>query len=242
MGTGADQVARGDHLHDARYYLSTKKFIECLESGDPLPGSDAGPIFHPDYPDILTWQTFGAWSGYATTRIGSYLWDSADWWRPGYVQTGVTNLSMTTYAALWHWALSRGRVVALGSWAAGYLLFADNGDGTFRTPNLQGLFPRVWPGGVYDPGRGLGSLQGDAIRNIHGSIAFGELFGANPLMCTLANGAFNTTATTAYFAGGNGGGTYTRNMYANLNAANQVPTAGENRPVNTSLPLYLCAE
>ena len=70
VGTGADQVARGDHLHDARYYLSTKKFIEYLESGDPLPGSDTGPIFHPDYPDILTWQTFGAWSGYAT-RYGS---------------------------------------------------------------------------------------------------------------------------------------------------------------------------
>jgi len=101
------------------------------------------------------------------------------------------------------------------------------GDGatTFNLPDLRGRFPRgLDDGRGVDPGRSLGSDQGDAIRNIWGEFAAVQTG-------TWTSGAFTTAA-----GGQNGsdtGGEW-RN-FIRFDASRQVPTAAENRPTNVAL-------
>lgn len=107
--------------------------------------------------------------------------------------------------------------------------------GRVTTPDMRGLFVRGYdPGAVNDPdaaGRGIGSAQGDAIRNIWGYS--GE------------------HATNTYYAQDTGGAIYSANNRLRINsldgtvrelgfrtyfdASRVVPTANENRPKNINL-------
>ncbi|EJC6302591.1 tail fiber protein [Escherichia coli] len=94
-------------------------------------------------------------------------------------------------------------------------------------PDLRGEFIRGWDDGRgVDSGRVLLSTQGDAIRNIAGSLSdilTGSKFGAS--------GAFKNESTTP---GNSNSGSVTRNgSYLTFSAADAgVPTASENRPRN----------
>lgn len=124
-----------------------------IKSGSPLPTSDIGPIWHDDYNQWMTWQVFNAngasYTGYASVNVGQLIPDGQPSQRTGRLRSGGS-YSKTTYAAIWNWALHNNLVVALGSWAQGMWAFADNGDGTFRTPDVRGEFARI-----YDDGRGV---------------------------------------------------------------------------------------
>jgi phage-related tail fiber protein len=102
-------------------------------------------------------------------------------------------------------------------------------------PDLRGEFLRGWDDarGV-DSGRGFGSAQGDAIRNITGSVNGNYGYGIGVNQFVSGSGAFSTSGNsgrTNNAAVGNSSG----NLTLNLNAANQVPTASENRPRNVAL-------
>ncbi|HCT6878774.1 TPA: tail fiber protein [Escherichia coli] len=94
-------------------------------------------------------------------------------------------------------------------------------------PDLRGEFIRGWDDGRgVDSGRVLLSTQGDAIRNIAGSLSdilTGSNFGAS--------GAFKNKSTAP---GNSNSGSSTRNgSYLTFSAADAgVPTASENRPRN----------
>jgi phage-related tail fiber protein len=120
-------------------------------------------------------------------------------------------LSRTTYADLF---------AVIGT------TFGD-GDGstTFKVPDLRGEFIRGWSAdrsGV-DVDRDFGSTQGDAIRNITGTVG---TVGAN----STVNGAF------AKISGGvdidNSG---LPDQAVDFDASRVVPTADENRPRNIAL-------
>lgn len=107
------------------------------------------------------------------------------------------------------------------------------GDGstTFNLPDVRGRFPRFLDEGVgLDPGRQRGTAQNDAIRNITGSIGNIE-YAVDHL-----TGAFFKNAATDYGI---------RSPYAayspqvNFDASRVVPTADENRPVNTAFPAMI---
>ncbi|KAE9637400.1 phage tail protein [Aeromonas veronii] len=126
-----------------------------LAAGTPLPTANIGPIWHDDYHDWMTWQTFnqnGAnYTGYASRLIGSLLLDTQPTPRAGYIKSGVQNLGKTTYAALRAWAMHNGRMVAPGAWQAGAIQCADNSDGTtFRVFDVRGEYLRA-----FDDGRGV---------------------------------------------------------------------------------------
>lgn len=110
---------------------------------------------------------------------------------------------------------------------------AGDGSTTFNLPNFQGYFPRAWDPtlGVDTEVRDLGSLQGDAIRNIKGRYACAAHAVLGP--------------TGPFYLGGSGGwrdsvgvsGDTSRSDYW-FDASRVVPTADENRPKN--LAVLMC--
>ena len=105
--------------------------------------------------------------------------------------------------------------------------FFSSGDGTttFRVPNLNKAFLRP-------DNRGVGSYEGDAIRNITGSavVRAAESDGG-------ASGALSVSDTTssAY-----GGATSAKRVSLSFSASRVVPTSTENRPKNIAvLPLIV---
>ncbi|MBJ7590169.1 hypothetical protein [Aeromonas veronii] len=142
-----------------------------LASGSPLPVVNIGPIWHDDYADWMTWQTFNqngaSYTGYASRLIGSLLLDTQPTPRAGYIKSGVQNLSRVTYAALRAWAQHNGLMVAPGVWTAGAIQCADNADGTtFRIYDVRGEFLRAFDDGRgVDAGRAPLSNQADSIQH-----------------------------------------------------------------------------
>lgn len=105
----------------------------------------------------------------------------------------------------------------------------------FRIPDRRGLFPRTLDNGKgtdSDKNRTLGSVQGDAIRNITG-----RLQGLLAHMGTRSfTGVFNFAGNVASSKIFNSGGE--PNSIVNFDASRQVPTAPENRPIN--ITVYTC--
>ena len=206
-----------------------------LRAGDPLPAADIGPIWHDDYNDWMTWHVFdqnGAnYTGYASRLIGKPELDAQPTPRKGFIASGTTNLLRTDFAAIRNWGIHNGIMVAPGAWNAGEILIADNPDGlTFRLYDLRGEFLRAWSNGSgVDPGRGFGTWQNDAIRNITGvsPTTYGRFDpgGTGAIMATsLANSSR---------ASPNISGSYYEKF--DFDASRVVPTAPENRGRNTAL-------
>ncbi|WP_310601215.1 hypothetical protein [Desulfobulbus sp.] len=144
--------------------------IRYLPAGVVLPTANIGPIWHDDYAGLMAWQVYNAnganYTGYASIDIGKLVLDTQPTPRPGYIKSGVANLSRTAYAALRAWAMHNGRLVDVGAWSAGNIVCADNADGTtFRVYDVRGEFLRAWDDGRgADSGRAFGS--GQASQNI----------------------------------------------------------------------------
>lgn len=108
---------------------------------------------------------------------------------------------------------------------------SGNGTTTFRVPNLDKAFLRP-------DSRGVGSYQGDAIRNITGTYSSrmlrNDAAGADPVSA----GAFRQSTGSS----GTGTGASSVGTYAPLtfDASRVVPTTTENRPKNIAvLPLIV---
>ena len=176
VATQAEAVAGVENTH-VMTSLRVKQAVSAyglskFAVGDDLPTTDIGPIWHDSYNSLMTWQTFNAngaaYTGYASIDIGRLVLESQPTPRAGWVKSGVSNLSKTAYAALWNWAVHNGIAVASGGWVAGELMYADNGDGTFRVADVRGEFPRFWDAGRgIDTGRAFGTSQGGTVLFDH---------------------------------------------------------------------------
>ena len=132
-------------------------------------------------------------------------------------------------------AVSRTQYPALFA-AIGTTFGVGDGRTTFNLPDLRGEFVRGWDGGRnIDSGRAFGSAQGDAIRNITGSIDTGinsghQLFDEATATGALAISQRRWKAWTHETTDG-------RNNPAafDFDASRVVPTAAENRPRNIAL-------
>jgi microcystin-dependent protein len=132
----------------------------------------------------------------------------------GYLECNGAELSRTTYASLFA--------------VIGTTYGVGNGSTTFNIPDLRGEFIRGFDNGRgVDSGRTIGTSQGDAIRNITGSIDSQYAWHSTNFSAT---GAFSSITRNGYMAGISGTG-----YGVNFNASNVVPTADENRPRNIAM-------
>ena len=132
-------------------------------------------------------------------------------------------------------AVSRTQYPALFA-AIGTTFGVGDGRTTFNLPDLRGEFVRGWDGGRnIDPGRAFGSAQGDAIRNITGSIDTGSNNGHQLFDEATATGALAISQrrwkawTSDTQDGRNNPSAF------DFDASRVVPTAAENRPRNIAL-------
>lgn len=138
----------------------------------------------------------------------------------GYLKCNGAAVSRTTYASLFA--------------VVGTTFGAGNGSTTFNLPDLRGEFVRGWDDGRgVDTGRVIGSAQGDAIRNITGTLAYQD--DGLPAAVQTATGAFAATPaiSTTILNGSGAGGNYS--ISAKLDVSLVVPTAAENRPRNVAV-------
>lgn len=221
-----------------RIRIGSEFIPRCFTTGSPLPTVNIGPIWHDDYQDWMIWQRFdqnGAnYVGYASRSIGRIDFSGPWTFQEPTIGKGVVemiglSLSKTTYAALWNWAVHNLRTLTSANWTRGQFAFADNGDGTFKVPSIEGEFLRIYdPYGVIDVDRaGWPGWQGDAIRNITGTFD-GNVNDGN----SGKTGAFyhNGAGYGGSDGGSNGGG-----GIVVFDASRVVPTSSENRPRNVVL-------
>lgn len=101
-----------------------------------------------------------------------------------------------------------------------------DGGSTFNLPDLRGEFIRGWDSGRnFDSGRGFGTVQEDAIRNITGQFEAG--------VGRVTGGAIYNTG--AYVSGNGKAGDNAGHAGRVFDASLVVPTANENRPHNIAL-------
>lgn len=129
--------------------------LPFFAASEPLPTADIGPIWHDLYHSIMTWRTFNGnganYTGYVSVDVGRIIGDTQLAARTGYKRMSLAGAnSKATYAGWWNWALHHGLVVPLANWARGTLYYADNGDGTFRAPDVRAEYLRF-----ADDGRGV---------------------------------------------------------------------------------------
>lgn len=107
---------------------------------------------------------------------------------------------------------------------------SGNGTSTFRVPNLDEAFLRP-------DSRGVGSYQGDAIRNITGGTS--PFYSALTVVNTVGavgSAVYGSTPAKVGVIGGDPGS----NRSITFDASLVVPTANENRPKNIAvLPLIV---
>lgn len=140
----------------------------------------------------------------------------------GWLKANGAAVSRTAYAALFA--------------AIGTTYGAGDGSTTFNLPDLRGEFVRGWDDGRgIDHGRAFGSAQGDAIRNITGSLDVGTNSGHQLFDVATTTGALAISQrrwkTWTYDTrdGGDSPAAF------NFDASRVVPVAGENRPRNIAL-------
>ena len=140
----------------------------------------------------------------------------------GWLKANGAAISRTAYAALFA--------------AIGTTYGAGDGHSTFNLPDLRGEFIRGWDDGRgIDRGRALGSAQGDAIRNITGSIDTGSNSGHQLFDEATATGAL-AISQRRWKAWTNENADGRNNPAAfDFDASRVVPTAPENRPRNIAL-------
>jgi len=159
---------------DAIKSMGTKDVPIRLKSGDALPTSDIGPIWHDDYAAWMTWQVFNAngasYTGYASVNVGSLLIDTTPVTRSGHLRSGASGYPATTYAALYHWAVHNGVIKssaagAADPWTPGTVFYGISAANTLSTPDVRGEHPRFYDDGRgVDAGRAFGTWQDSAVK------------------------------------------------------------------------------
>lgn len=170
--------------------------------------------------------------GAVTTGMSAYF-DTAT--PPeGWFERAGTVLLRAEFPEIWAYALANNLVIANSLWTGTNVTKFSDGDGstTFRLPDNRGDFVRNWDNGRgVDTGRTLGSYQGDAIRNITGSIGYVYLTSSSGGLGALRVTPWGSSPAKVGVEGSDPGANYTVSMDASL----AVPTAADNRPRNTAL-------
>jgi phage-related tail fiber protein len=181
---------------------SVSGIVELATAAETIAGSDATRATHPA----------GVKAAIYAAHTGQVAFFAMNTPPAGFLTANGAEVSRTEYANLFA--------------VIGTTYGAGNGVSTFNLPQLGGEFIRCLDNGRgVDAGRVIGSVQGDAIRNITGNITLSSEGSVT------IDGAFEVTST--YGDGVDGDkGAFRQVLF---DASNVVPTADENRPRNVAL-------
>lgn len=158
--------------------------------------------------------------------------------KPDYIKANGALVSREEYPLLYSFAVANKLIVTEAEWEGGMqgLYSEGNGSTTFRLPDLRGQFLRGLDMGIgVDEGRVLGSVQGDAIRNITGTTMDALIPSIAP---TTHTGAFSPTQLDGHaisHIANQTNAAYAYKSITSFDASRVVPTAVENRPKNIAL-------
>jgi hypothetical protein len=148
---------------------------------------------------------------------------------------GAVQFFVMTFAPT-GWLKANGAAVSRHTYAnlfntIGTQFGAGDGVNTFNLPDLRGEFLRAWDDarGV-DALRGLGSFQGDTIRNV-----WGELGWQKGTETNFASGAFQFFSEGNSSFAGHSNAISSPTTHFTFDIARSVPTSNEVRPRNISL-------
>lgn len=222
------------------YHMVTMELVNAISAGGVVP--DASQVNQ--LANIITNLVQGQATLVAAqaavlavgTPYGAFLPWPGETPPPGYIKANGALLARTgggAYPKLTAAFLGGGlKVVTEAVWTAGAKGSYSQGDGStnYRIPELRGEFLRGWDDGRgVDAGRALGSAQGDAIRNIQGSLINVQ---SDEQIYMTASGAFAVVdnGTRGNDAGGGAPG-----YNVTFDASRVVPTAAETRPRNAAV-------
>lgn len=165
------------------------------------------------------------------SRRGTLQWTTSSFIPAGAARPAGSLLQRADFPDFYSWITTCGNVASEAEWAAGRIgayTLGTNGL-NFRIPLINGVVIKAFHNGIttYEPDntRLLGSYQADAIRNIFGSATLSQNTGG----FVASSGAMSLTGAAPSIDGGG----YPEGVRTlNFNAANQVPTALENRVKN----------
>ncbi|CAN0622131.1 protein of unknown function [Burkholderia multivorans] len=130
-----------------------------------LPTKNVGPVMVAEVGEIWTWSESAHFTGYRSQLCGDPLFSARAAPLVQHLDAVGGSVSKAAYPGLWGWAQDQALVVTAASWVAGAHNFVDNGDGTFRLPDLRNQFFRaIGTNADTANARALGSGQIDALR------------------------------------------------------------------------------
>lgn len=151
--------------------------------------------------------------------VGQVIFTAGSAVQSGFLKCNGAAVSRITYAALFA--------------VCGTIYGAGDGSTTFNLPDLRGELLRCLDDGrEVDSARVLGSSQGDAMRNLTGSIRANSFQSGGSVAASTGVFANDLLANAQHASGG--GAANTLATYG-LDASRQVPTANEFRPRNVAL-------
>lgn len=224
---------------DPAVVVATRQYVDALTitkldktaSVATLPTKNIGPIYVIDRQEVWVWQSSPYFTGYRSPLCGAVEYGHTVNPLPWQIDAVGQLMLKTAQPRLFAYAQENGLLVASAAWAAGTLLFADQGT-QFRLPDLRNMFLRFTGTDVDTANsRAMGGKQGDAIRNITGYCApyyAPELDGNSGAMFTQTWGP--ATAKIGVIGADPGA-----SSSVNFDASRQVPTSTENRPINVAL-------
>ncbi|WP_439392556.1 tail fiber protein [Bradyrhizobium sp. PMVTL-01] len=162
-------------------------------------------------------RTWTPWISNSAVPVGTVVYFPSSVPPPGWLKLYGSLLSRTSYAGLWNYANTTGNLVSETTWATANFQGAfSTGDlsTTFRIPDGRGEFLRGWDDsrGV-DPGRQIGSLQGDLIRDhTHNYDKLQGGLHQDGTQSATVNTTYNTVASGSVNGGLGGSETRPRNI------------------------------
>ena len=112
--------------------------------------------------------------------------------------------------------------------------FINNGDNTFSIVDLRGRVPRLWSnGGSIDSGRAFNALQGDAIRELQGTVT-----GTNGQWSFILQGAF---VNKLGYMGNNVPDYHVARGHSSFSLyfSDTLPVSNEIRPYNFNMRMFI---
>ena len=214
-GTNITQPAENVALATAPQHAVPLAQVSPVYSINALPVTDVGPITVAEAGEVWLWSESAFFTGYRSPLCGRPLDGHTVTPLASEVDAVGGNLSKTAYAALWGYANENSLVVTSANWVAGTHNFVDNGDNTFRAPDLRNMFRR-YTGTDADTAnaRVLGKLQIAALASHAHAISPGSVINKS--------------------SGGNIGFAATSDLNWALLNATQATGGTETRPVNTA--------